>query len=163
MNSVKLSKSDLILGVFLIALAVYVLLTSSRFPAFVLRGQKLPGPSFFPALLSYLLIGFGVVLLVQSSTIRRKELISKVEIDSGGIVNFFAVVVSVFAFLPLCELFGLLLTTLILGTGMMVLIGIKWYASILYSLTLGLLVKFVFIDLFKVALPSGYLLKVFGR
>ena len=54
------------------------------------------GPGYFPTLVSWLLVGFGVVLLLRSVTTRGPA------IESGQLRPFLLVLAAVLAFFPLC-------------------------------------------------------------
>ncbi len=160
-SKVKLRTGEFILGICVILLAAYVLVIITDFPDFTLRGKKLPGPRFFPMLLSLFLIGFGSFFIVTSFRTRSNSSLREGVISFEGILNCFVILLSVLIFMPLCNLLGTTFTIVFLGSVIMVFLGIKWYASILYSLLLGLLARVIFVDFFKVALPVGMLFKIF--
>ncbi|HEY8541958.1 MAG TPA: hypothetical protein VIL29_06210 [Pseudothermotoga sp.] len=59
---------DLVLGLILLVLSIATIVLSSSFPDFVVRGERLPGPKFFPTILSIILICFAIYFVIVGST-----------------------------------------------------------------------------------------------
>ncbi|WP_041083239.1 tripartite tricarboxylate transporter TctB family protein [Thermotoga profunda] len=158
---------DLVLGLILLVISTTVLFLSSSFPDFVVRGERLPGPKFFPTILSIILICFafycvlvGFVKLIKKT---RNSLESKSELTKFGILNVLFTVFGVLFFVPIITFFGTFLGIILLGTALMILFSIKWYQSLIYSSVLAFLVYTIFQVLFKVPLPEGTLFSFLVR
>ncbi|MEJ5229034.1 tripartite tricarboxylate transporter TctB family protein [Pseudothermotoga sp. U03pept] len=151
--------SDTILGVFLIALAIFVLISSSSFPNLVVRGEKLPGPKYFPSLLSILMILLGVFYIVSSIFKLRKREKNQIDKSSKGQLSpLLVVLTSSILFVPVVQLVGTTVGVIAITFSMMVFFRVKWYYSAVISVTLALLIRLVFEVLFKVPLPEGTLI-----
>lgn len=150
--------SDTILGVVLIVLAIFVLIFSSSFPELVVRGERLPGPRYFPALLSILMILFGAFYIVSNIFKCRKREKIREEASKRQVLPPLIVLASSVLFVPVIQLIGTTVGVIAITFSMMVFFRVKWYYSAIISVMLALLIKVVFEVLFKVPLPEGILL-----
>lgn len=158
---------DIILGLTLIVISIVVLTISSSFPNFVVRGERLPGPKFFPTVLAIILICFALYcLLLGIITLRNSRKPSGTPDNSrtpAGIINILCISLSVFFFVPIINLVGTLVGITVIGTALMTLLSIKWYQSLMYSSALAFLVYIIFQIVFKVPLPEGILFSLVVR
>ncbi len=158
---------DLILGLVLLILAVAVLFLSSSFPNFVVRGERLPGPKFFPTILAIILICFSAYCILigfmKFFKKPREPLEQKKESEKIHMVNVLSVILSVTFFVPVINFFGTVLGIILLGAALMTLLGIKWYQSFIYSSLLASLVYVIFQVLFKIPLAEGTLFSFLVR
>lgn len=158
---------DFILGFVLLVLSILVLLLSSSFPNFVVRGERLPGPKFFPTILAIVLICFAAycILLGFMRFIKRPKGLpeDKEELEKTYIVNVMTVILSVILFVPIINFFGTVVGIVILGAAVMTLLGIKWQQSLIYSSLLAFLVYMIFQVFFRVPLVEGTLFSFLVR
>lgn len=155
---------DLILGLVLLTLSIVVLVLSSSFPNFIIRGERLPGPKFFPTVLAIILICFALYCIVVGFMRSfKKSQKSSEHANEAGIVNVLCIVLSVIFFVPIINFFGTIVGIILLGTVLMILLSIKWYQSLIYSSVLAFLVYVIFQVLFKVPLAEGILFSFFVR
>ncbi|MGB9820901.1 MAG: tripartite tricarboxylate transporter TctB family protein [Pseudothermotoga sp.] len=152
---------DIILGLILIVISIAVLTISSSFPNFVVRGERLPGPKFFPTILAIVLICFALYCLLLGMVTLRNSRKPSGNLDNSctpaGIINILCISLSVFFFVPIISLVGTLVGITVIGTALMTLLSIKWYQSLMYSSALAFLVYIIFQIVFKVPLPEGIL------
>jgi hypothetical protein len=153
---------NLIYGVLLIALSIFVIMYSTGFPKYVVRGNELPGPSFFPTILSIFLIAIGLYEILKDivDNIRKKE--RKVKDDSHitkrGIINILVVVAGIILFVPFIDIVGFKLGAFIFAAFLMYLLGIKFVRSLIYSAVLTAVIIVIFELLFRIPFPQGYIL-----
>lgn len=158
---------DLILGLVLLILSIVVLFLSSSFPNFIVRGERLPGPKFFPTILAIILICFAAYCIIigfmESFKKPKAPSEQKKESEKIHMVNVLFVILSVTFFVPVINFFGTVLGIILLGAALMTLLGIKWYQSFIYSSLLASLVYVIFQVLFKVPLAEGILFSFLVR
>lgn len=153
---------NLLYGVVLIALSIFVIMYSTGFPKYTVRGQELPGPSFFPTVLSIFLIVIGVYEILKDvvDNIKKKERKSKDDshITKRGFINIIIVVAGIILFVPFIELVGFKLGAFVFAAALMWLLGVKILNSLIYSAVLTVVIVVIFELLFKIPFPQGYIL-----
>ncbi|ABV33200.1 MULTISPECIES: tripartite tricarboxylate transporter TctB family protein [Pseudothermotoga] len=157
---------DMIFGIVLVILSVFVFIYSSTFPEFAVRGERLPGPRFFPSILAFILFGFGIFYTVTGLirlTLDKKQKRSMEKHSTRVVINVLFSIMSVILFVPFVNLIGLILTIIILGSSLMTLLYVKWYRSVIYSTILAILIYLIFQLLFKIPLPEGALISLLVR
>jgi len=151
-----MSVADLILGFVLVFISFFVLLYSRKFPHFVVRGVRLPGPSFFPRILAVLLLIFAAYVFVEQFLLRKRRVSQeKHRTEAKSLLNLLWISFMVLFAFPLANLIG----TFIALTGMsfllMVVLRSKWYESLILSFSVALVVYIIFGVIFKIPLPEG--------
>lgn len=150
--------ADLILGIVLTFISAFVLLYSRKFPHFVVRGVRLPGPSFFPRILAILLILFAVYFVLKYFLIRKGSRSEKTyRFDLKSSLNIVWVSLSVILFFPLASLTGAFFALILICFLLMIILRAKWYEAAIFSLFVTTIIHLVFRVLFKIPLPEGIL------
>ena len=144
---------DIWLGTALIATSVLVLLLSRSIQSIGLGDNFDPGPKAFPIGLSILLILGGIIELIR---VRIKS--SPTEAIESKKRTVLLLLSAFLVYVLLLPWLGFSISTLTMGTLMMVLLGNSLKQSLLVSIILISIIYCLFILLFKVPLPSG----VFG-
>jgi hypothetical protein len=153
-----MSIADLILGFVLVFISFFVLLYSRKFPRFVVRGVRLPGPSFFPRILVVLLLIFAAYTFVEYFLLRkRKTSDEKHPVDAKSLLNVLWICLVVLFFFPLANLIGTFVALITLSFLLMVVLKSKWYEALVFSLSVALIVHLIFSVVFKIPLPEGVL------
>ncbi|WP_448522918.1 tripartite tricarboxylate transporter TctB family protein [Pseudothermotoga sp.] len=155
--------ADLILGFVLVFISFFVLLYSRKFPRFVVRGVRLPGPSFFPRVLAVLLLIFAAYIFVEYFRLRkRKSSDEKHPVDAKSLLNVLWISLMVLFFFPLANLMGTFVILTTLSFLLMVVLKSKWYEALVFSLSVALIVHLIFSVIFKIPLPEGLLFAKLG-
>ena len=153
---------NLLYGVILIALSIFVIIYSTGFPKYTVRGQELPGPNFFPTVLSIFLIAIGVYEILKDvvDNIKMKKRIPKDDshITKRGFISIIVVVAGIILFVPFIELVGFKLGAFVFAAFLMYLLGVKIINSLIYSAVLTAVIVVIFELLFKIPFPQGYIL-----
>ncbi len=152
--------SDLILSLSCFALSGFVFYHSRFFPKFTVRGEKLPGPSFFPDLLAFLILIFGFYFFVSGLTSlfkAREELRSSLfkGVSLYKSLSFVIIIGVGFLFYPVLKIFGSVIGITLLGVFLMRFMRVRWFSSLVYSVVLALLIHWIFKVIFKLPLPEG--------
>tara|TARA_Y100000588_G_C14236880_1_gene917734 strand:+ start:200 stop:697 length:498 start_codon:yes stop_codon:yes gene_type:complete len=149
------SKGDLSLGLALIGTALFVIFNTQYIQALGFGENFDPGPKAFPIGLSILLILGGAVELFFGWPYRKME--KGKGSDSTNQKKTVLLLLSFLIYVGLMPIVGFALSTLLIATWMMVLLGNHWIKSSLVSIFLVCLVLILFGKLFKVPLPNGLL------
>lgn len=150
--------ADLVLGIVLIFISIFVQLYSRRFPRFIVRGVRLPGPSFFPRILAILLLLFAAYFVLRYLLFRKKlNPEGAYKLDLKSFLNIVWTSLSVLLFFPLANLVGALLALVMICFLLMIILKSKWYEAAIFSVVVTLIVHFVFHVVFKIPLPEGIL------
>ncbi len=153
---------NLLYGVILIALSIFVIIYSTGFPKYTVRGQELPGPNFFPTVMSIFLIAIGVYEILKDvvDNIKKKKRIPKDDshITKRGFISIIVVVAGIILFVPFIELVGFKLGAFVFAALLMYLLGVKIINSLIYSAVLTAVIVVIFELLFKIPFPQGYIL-----
>jgi len=149
---------DLSYGIVLVIISIFVFIYGSNFPEFVVRGNRLPGPKFFPFLISFLLLIFGLYFIIRSLLILKtsKSNNSVEKVTKKGLVRVIAVIIGISFYVPLINLIGFKIGTFVFSTIMMSLFGIKIFKSMLYSLILTIIIVIIFEKIFLIPFPQKF-------
>lgn len=150
--------ADIVLGIVLAFISIFVLLYSRRFPRFIVRGVRLPGPSFFPRILAILLLLFAAYFALRYLLFRKKPSLEEAyKLDLKSFLNIVWTSLSVVLFFPLANLIGTLLALVMICFILMIILKSKWYEAAIFSVVVTLIVHLVFRVVFKIPLPEGIL------
>ena len=159
---------NIFFGISLFVLSGIIFVFGSNFPNFIVRGQKLPGPKFFPYALAFVLIGLGVYFIVKSIVLLKLKkaprdalLVPAEEITFDGVKNVIAVIAGILFFVPLINFLGFLLGAMVISTALMIILNVKIWRSLIYSVILVVLIFLIFGMVFKIPLPEGSLIAMF--
>ncbi|WP_041076764.1 tripartite tricarboxylate transporter TctB family protein [Thermotoga caldifontis] len=148
---------DFILGCVLAFISIFVLLYSRKFPHFVVRQTRLPGPSFFPRVLAIILLCFAVYFFVEYFLRRKEPKKEKHAIDTKSLLNILWFCTVVLFFFPFANFVGTFLALSVLSFLSLVILKSRWYEALIFSLAAALTVHLIFRVLFKIPLPEGIL------
>lgn len=151
---------DLVLGICCVALSTFVFYYSKFFPKFLSGDRELPGPSFFPRLLSFFIlafgiyfIGYGIYQLLRVND--KKGVFGGIKVKWGVLLSYLAVLSTGFIVQPVLNLLGTILGFTAIGFFLMRVFKVKWIQSLVYSLALALVINWIFRGIFKLPLPDG--------
>ncbi len=160
-------KASLSLPVILAALSVWVLYMAAQLPEFIQRGQRLPGPRYFPTILSvFLLIAAGVELArylryrrsvsgeYGGALDRVRERLSMLR-SSWGARSVGVILGTSVALVPVTQLIGFPLAGTAYGVLLMMRLKARWYSAVVVSVVVVIVITVVFGRLFRVPLPLG--------
>jgi putative tricarboxylic transport membrane protein len=152
-----IKRRDPWLGIFCLVLAILVFVFSRSIEALGFGDNHDPGPKAFPLGLSVIIACGGLFELfnsrinpetVTSNSTQKNSKQKTILLLLGGFLLYVV-------FLPLL---GFALSTLVMATGMMMLLGNTLKSSAIVSIILITVIYLLFVVLFKVPLPGG----VFG-
>ncbi len=152
-------KGRLSLGVFLIAIAGGVTLLSRSIEAIGLGDNFDPGPKAFPLGLCAILACGGLIEIWQGLRSTKpppeaKHTLGKRDRVPGS-KTILLLLACFLLYVIVLPWLGFSVATLVMGTGMMVLLGNSWKRSALVSIVLIALIYMLFVLFFKVPLPGG--------
>lgn len=151
-----------IVGFICIAIAIAVLCITPTFP----KGQagvNLTGPAFFPEVLAIaylvlgviqILAGFKVQKQIEEGTPSDTQEAQKKKGRVWPTVEFIALLI---AFIVLFEPLGFIISTIAFLFLLMLLLGVKWWKSLLYAIIYTAVIYLLFGKLFTIGLPAGIL------
>lgn len=153
-------KLDLAFPLVLLGLSLFAFLTTFQIQTLATAATHDPGPRALPWLIAGLLAAGGVLELITSisqhrrsapnSTSELSHSESAPDIRTGAILM--GAMILYFVAIPW---FGFFTCTLIFSVAMMKLLGTSWKLSLAASSSILLGVYILFVQLFKVQLPSG--------
>ncbi|SHH23723.1 tripartite tricarboxylate transporter TctB family protein [Thermosipho atlanticus] len=144
-------------GVVLVCISIFVFIYGSNFPDFIVRGNKLPGPKFFPFLISYLLLVVGLYFIIHSIINWKKTKTDSARyITKKGLLRVVSVIIGVGTYVPLINLVGFKIGTFAFATVMMSIFGVKILKSMLYSLILTAIIVLIFEKVFLIPFPQKF-------
>ena len=138
------------LGIFFLGTTIFVLLFSGSIQSIGLGENFDPGPKAFPIGLSILLAMGGAVEFFKRKE-RQAGMLS--EPGEGRIVLL--LLAAFLIYVLLLPWLGFALSTAVMATGMMMLLGNSWRAALSLTATLIVMIYLLFVVLFKVPLPGG--------
>ena len=125
-----------------------------------------PGPRFFPLLLSWILLAFGIGYAVQAALVafwpgsgsqglqpEQQEGASSAQIGWRWLILLMLLVLYIFAI----GWIGFSVSTWLMATGMMIGLGNRWWVAAGVALVMVVVVRVLFVILFRVQLPAGEL------
>ncbi len=168
-------KYSLNFPILLFLLGVTTLLFASQLPVFIQRGQRLPGPQYFPTMLGVFLCIAGVVELARYLNCRRKRspgCVDQVSAPSEklgfgariervaknwGNQSVALLLVSLLIFVLVLPSLGFVLTGVLFSLVMLLRLNAKPLPAVLLSVVLVVIIAFIFVSAFRVPLPRGIL------
>ncbi len=160
---------NIVYGSILILLSIIVILISLEFPSYAVRGQELPGPSFFPQLISIFLILIGIYEIIvgilqtfklkklKDEGLKKEEEVRKTVVTKKGLFNITVVIAGIILFVPFINLVGFKLGLLIFSTILMTTFGVRLLRALIYSAIVTVIIILIFDYLFKIPFPEGIL------
>ncbi|RKX55123.1 MAG: hypothetical protein DRP50_03340 [Thermotoga sp.] len=145
-------------GITLIGIGILVVAVSSTFPGFVVGGKKLPGPGFFPTILSIILMIGGIYEILISLRTKgvKKYRRSFVEYcKDWGNQNIFIVILSLILYVPIIKWIGFIVGTFLLSLLLTIRLKATWLRGIITSVILVIIIILIFEKIFKISLPEG--------
>lgn len=122
-----------------------------------------PGPRFFPVLLSMVLLAFGVVQavlgIVWQTDMGKAVVEDRAEVPDARRPNrrWLVLLAVLVVYVVAMDWIGFSASTLLMAVGLMVWLGNRWWASIVIAVLMVVLVRMLFVVLFRVQLPAGQL------
>lgn len=150
------SKLKISFGIFLILFSTAVIALSISFPSAVSGGRWIPGPGFFPILLSSIVICCGIIMMKDGITRRVYEKESAIK-WGWGTLNVPLIIFSLVLYVPLMKLLGYALATLFFSILLMVRMKAGWLKSSLVSVCVTVFIVILFKQVFRIQLPLGSL------
>ncbi len=154
-------------GIILIVIAVFIIIISLGFPSFIVGDKKLPGPNFFPVILSIILIIAGGYDIL---TARRGDMCAKIPAKSSkeylkdwGNQNVLIIILSLITYISFLKWLGFILATFMFSLFLMIRLKTGWIRGTIFSTIAVIVIMLLFVKLFKVQLPEGSLGIVFWR
>jgi hypothetical protein len=145
-----MSKADKIISVFLILFGILVLFLSRTLPAAPMKGT--PGPAYFPAILSGILIWCAIMLYLRSSFERDR---SKASYDPHSALRLSGtILLAIMTPVGLAYL-GFPLTCFGSSLIFFLVLRVKWVTSLVTSIALTAGIYIVFHYGLSVQLPGG--------
>lgn len=159
----KFNKEQL-LGIICIIIGIIVIILASAFPQ---KNQEfnIPGPGFFPVVLSIVLMCCGVYQIILGlfkkdiEPIDFKAIIAIIK--TKKVRNVFIILSLFLIFIISFEFIGFIPCLVILLIVTLKLLGVRWLSTAIATVVLTGLIIFLFGILFHISLPSG-LLSYFG-
>ena len=140
------------LGIFFLGTAAVAVFLSSSIHSIGLGDNFDPGPKAFPIGLSALLVLGGLVEFF------KKKAEKSTNEAQAGMGKYVLMLLAAFAlYVLLLPWLGFALSTAIMATTMMMLLGNSWKAAVTLTVSLIIIIYFLFVVLFKVPLPGGVL------
>ena len=147
--------ADLIGGGSGIALGSYILYEGSKMPADLI--MKI-GPSFFPDVLAVGLIFFSLILIVYALLGRSKGESEAISLKDKGVQRALVSLVAIVAYAVLLNPLGYPIVTVLLVSGVMILLGKRGPTQIVcVSLATTFVVWLLFAKLLMLSMPMGIL------
>lgn len=180
-TSPETRKYSLHFPITLFLLGATTLIFSLQLPVFIQRGQRLPGPQYFPTILGVFLCIAGVVELLRYLDCRRRNLPgcegqapvsgqppapsgkhgfgARIEgvAKSWGNQSVALLLVSLLVFVLVLPSLGFVLTGFIFSLVMLLRLNAKPLPAVLLSVVLVVVIAFIFVTAFRVPLPRGIL------
>jgi len=83
------------------------------------------------------------------------------KITLDGMKNVIAIIVGIIFFVPLINLLGFILGATIISAALMIILNVKIWRSLVYSVILVVIIFLIFGMVFKVPLPEGIVMAMF--
>ena len=146
-------------GLILIGIAIIVICESLKFPLFILAGKKLPGPNFFPVLLSIILLicgGNEILFALINKPIKKTQKSFILFINNWGNQNILIIVSGLIIYVFILQWLGFVVATFLLSSIFMIRLKTGWLRGILFSMILVIIITLLFGSIFRVQLPVGF-------
>ncbi|MBL3538522.1 tripartite tricarboxylate transporter TctB family protein [Aminivibrio sp.] len=144
----------IIFGVSLVLVSLWVIRTSSTFPEAVSAGKKIPGPAFFPVLLSVVLIPCGLYQVV--SGLKSGEEASGRGWGPVG-ANGVIVILSLAVYVQLMQWMGYALSTVLFSMFLLLRLRVSVLKAFAVTFITVVFILLVFGRVFQIQLPLGEL------
>ncbi|MGI6784163.1 MAG: tripartite tricarboxylate transporter TctB family protein [Aminivibrio sp.] len=144
----------ILFGASIILLALAVTIVSSSFPGAVVAGRKIPGPAFFPVLLSIILVPSGLYQIAAGI---------KTQAGEGGwsfglgAANGVIIVTALVAYVLLMDVLGYALSTVMFSMVLLLRLKVPFLKAAVISLVIAGFIVAVFGRVFLIQLPAGQL------
>ena len=145
-------KLVIIFGIALILLSTAVIMESLTFPEAVSAGKKTPGPSFFPILLSVVLIISGIQQIAAGARMPHEE---KIPGWSWGASNSVIIILFLFLYVLLMEYLGYAAAALLFGVLLMVRLKVGFFRAVTVTALTVIFIVSIFGQVFHIQLPAG--------
>lgn len=148
----------------LIGIGLFAVVVSADFPEFVQRGERLPGPRFFPTILGVFLIGSGaaefVLFLRQKRYLWNHVLTSFREAQGNLRTNWGSqtaviLLALLIVFMPLSELVGFIAGALLISLVLLLRLKVPLVRALWVSVILVISIWAIFAEAFNVPLAQG--------
>lgn len=159
-------KTNIWFGIIIIGIAIFVIIVSLNFPLFILGDKKLPGPNFFPVILSIILIiagGYEILIARRSIHAKIPAKSPKEYLKDWGNQNVLIVILSLILYVSFLKWLGFTLATFIFSLILMVRLKTGWIRGTIFSTVAVIVIILLFVKLFRVQLPEGSLGIIFWR
>ncbi|HRX25350.1 MAG TPA: tripartite tricarboxylate transporter TctB family protein [Aminivibrio sp.] len=144
----------ILFGVSLVLVSLWVIRTSSTFPEAVSAGKKIPGPAFFPVLLSVVLIPCG---FHQAVSALRSGTEAAGRRWGSGTVNGAIVILSLVVYVQLMQWMGYALSTFLFSMFLLLRLRVGVLKALAVTIITVVFILLVFGRLFQIQLPLGEL------
>jgi hypothetical protein len=141
-------------GISLVLVSLWVIRTSSTFPEAVSAGKKIPGPAFFPVLLSVVLIPCG---LHQTVSALRSGKEGPCRGWEPGAANGAIVILSLAVYVQLMQWMGYALSTVLFSMFLLLRLRVGVLKALTVTMITVVFILLVFGRLFQIQLPLGEL------
>lgn len=159
-------KTNIWFGIIIIGIAIFVIIVSLNFPLFILGDKKLPGPNFFPVILSIILIitgGYEILIALRNMHTKIPAKSSKEYLKDWGNQNVLIIILSLILYVSFLKWLGFTLATFIFSLLLMIRLKTGWIRGTIFSTVVVIVIILLFVKLFKVQLPEGSLGIIFWR
>lgn len=159
-------RTNIWFGLILVGIAIFVFIVSLNFPPFICGDKKLPGPNFFPIILSTILIILGsyeILISWRDTNIKKPISSFKKYIKDWGNQNVLIIIFSLIIYIYCLKSLGFVLATFIFSLILMIRLKTGWIRGTFFSVIAVIVIMLLFVKLFKVQLPEGFLGITFWR
>ena len=147
--------SDTVIGVFLIALAIAILIHIQSYP--LIPGQNY-GPALFPGVIAVGLLGCGALLVVRGVRARMPLFaLSDWVRNPVTLTNFLAVCAVLVLYVAAADTLGFLPTASVCLLLLFLKLKVRVLPAVIIAITATLVIHFLFYKLLRVPLPWGVL------
>jgi len=147
-------KLVIVFGIVLLLLSIAVIRESLTFPETVSAGKKTPGPSFFPILLSVVLIIAGFQQIAAGTRMSRE---GKGQGWTWGASNSVIIILFLFLYVLFMEYLGYAAATLLFGVLLMVRLKVGFFRALSVTALTVIFIVSIFGQIFHIQLPAGLL------
>ena len=144
----------ILFGVSLVLVSLWVIRTSSTFPEAVSAGKKIPGPAFFPVLLSVVLIPCGLHQVVSAL---RSGPETAGRGWGPGAANGAIVILSLAVYVQLMQWMGYALSTVLFSMFLLLRLRVGLLKALTVTIFSVVFILLVLGRLFQIQLPLGEL------
>ena len=150
-----MKRADIIAGILGLFVGFYVIIESRTFPD---DEVLLMGPSFFPIVLSVLMLIFSIALIVNALMGRSAKKAEKLDLRDPGIQRSIISLLATIVYLSTLEKLGFIIGSIIYLMFLMYLLKLRNYVKmVLVSVGVSLAVYYIFRVALSITLPLGLL------